>query len=288
MATTEIVLNGASIKLHPQPRPVFMNLAATIIKSMYDAPNFGAILSGLLADGLEKKVEQEHPLFQAALWIMHEMGVREFRIDVEAKRMEVDRQLSPEERARDTSDPYSKGNIATGRAVLASVANLRNRTFSLNGTVVQVRLQEKALMEEHVQAVVKSRGMHEDFYSAAMRGLVGRVIEGLSTEDPKLQCAILLLSDLGVRGMRVVKEEGDRVNVSIEGLNENDAMAAAFLQGAEPEQIHQARDRVRTLHSTLMSRSQTASDGSSSAPGSAPGSPPAPQTVSAAIKRRRR
>ncbi|MBU6208589.1 MAG: hypothetical protein KGR22_01625 [Planctomycetes bacterium] len=285
MATTEIVLNGASIKLQPQPRPVFMNLAATIIKSMYDAPNFGAIVSGLLADGLEKKVEHDHPLFQASLWLMHEMGVREFRIDVEAKRMEVDRQLSPEERARDTSDPYTKGNIATGRAVIASVANLRNRTFSLNGNVVQVRLQEKALMEEHVQAVVKSRGVNEDLYSAAMRGLVGRVMEGLPAEDPKVQCAILLLSDLGVRGMRIVKEE-ERVNVSIEGLNENDAMAAAFLQGAETEQIHQARDRIRNLHNALVSRAQAAAakaGGTSAAPAA-----PAPQTVSAAIKRRRR
>ncbi len=285
MATTEIVLNGASIKLQPQPRPVFMNLAATIIKSMYDAPNFGAIISGLLADGLEKKVEQDNPLFQAALWLMHEMGVREFRIDVEAKRMEVDRQLSQEERERDTSDPYTKGNIATGRAVIASVANLRNRTFALNGTIVQVRLQEKAMMEEHVQAVVKSRGVNEDLYSAAMRGLVGRVMEGLPAEDPKVQCAILLLSDLGVRGMRVVKEE-ERVNVSIEGLNENDAMAAAFLQGAETEQIHQARDRIRNLHKALMNRAQAAA--AKAAGTSAPAAAPAPQTVSAAIKRRRR
>lgn len=281
MATTEIVLNGTSIKLQPQPRPVFMNLAATIIKSMYDAPNFGAIISGLLADGLEKQVAHDNPLFQAALWLMHEMGVREFRIDVEAKRMEVDRQLSAEERARDTSDPYTKGNIATGRAVIASVANLRNRQFVLNGTSVQVRLQEKAQMEEHVQAVVKSRGVNEDLYSAAMRGLVGRVMEGLPAEDPKVQCAILLLSDLGVRGMRIAKEE-DRVNVSIEGLNEHDAMAAAFLQGAETEQIHQARDRIRNLHNALMSRSQAA--GSKAGAGVAP----APQTVSAAIKRRRR
>lgn len=285
MATTEIVLNGASIKLQPQPRPVFMNLAATIIKSMYDAPNFGAIISGLLADGLEKKVEQDNPLFQAALWLMHEMGVREFRIDVEAKRMEVDRQLSQEERERDTSDPYTKGNIATGRAVIASVANLRNRTFALNGTIVQVRLQEKTMMEEHVQAVVKSRGVNEDLYSAAMRGLVGRVMEGLPAEDPKVQCAILLLSDLGVRGMRVVKEE-ERVNVSIEGLNENDAMAAAFLQGAETEQIHQARDRIRNLHKALMNRAQAAA--AKAAGTSAPAAAPAPQTVSAAIKRRRR
>ena len=285
MATTEIVLNGASIKLQPQPRPVFMNLAATIIKSMYDAPNFGAIISGLLADGLEKKVDQDNPLFQAALWLMHEMGVREFRIDVEGKRMEVDRQLSQEERERDTSDPYTKGNIATGRAVIASVANLRNRTFALNGTIVQVRLQEKALMEEHVQAVVKSRGVNEDLYSAAMRGLVGRVMEGLPAEDPKVQCAILLLSDLGVRGMRVVKEE-ERVNVSIEGLNENDAMAAAFLQGAEPEQIHQARDRIRNLHKALMNRAQAAAAKATGT--SAPAAAPAPQTVSAAIKRRRR
>lgn len=285
MATTEIVLNGASIKLQPQPRPVFMNLAATIIKSMYDAPNFGAIISGLLADGLEKKVDQDNPLFQAALWLMHEMGVREFRIDVEGKRMEVDRQLSQEERERDTSDPYTKGNIATGRAVIASVANLRNRTFALNGTIVQVRLQEKTLMEEHVQAVVKSRGVNEDLYSAAMRGLVGRVMEGLPAEDPKVQCAILLLSDLGVRGMRVVKEE-ERVNVSIEGLNENDAMAAAFLQGAETEQIHQARDRIRNLHKALMNRAQAAA--AKAAGTSAPAAAPAPQTVSAAIKRRRR
>lgn len=285
MATTEIVLNGASIKLQPQPRPVFMNLAATIIKSMYEAPNFGAIVSGLLADGLEKKVEADHPLFQASLWLMHEMGVREFRIDVEAKRMEVDRQLSQEERERDTSDPYTKGNIATGRAVIASVANLRNRTFSLNGTIVQVRLQEKTLMEEHVQAVVKSRGVNEDLYSAAMRGLVGRVMEGLPAEDPKVQCAILLLSDLGVRGMRIVKEE-ERVNVSIEGLNENDAMAAAFLQGAETEQIHQARDRIRNLHKALMNRAQAAA--AKAAGTGAPAAAAAPQTVSAAIKRRRR
>ncbi|MEY4833694.1 MAG: hypothetical protein RL527_1907 [Planctomycetota bacterium] len=285
MATTEIVLNGTSIKLQPQPRPVFMSLAATIIKSMYDAPNFGAIISGLLADGLEKKVDQDNPLFQAALWLMHEMGLREFRIDVEGKRMEVDRQLSQEERERDTSDPYTKGNIATGRAVIASVANLRNRTFALNGTIVQVRLQEKALMEEHVQAVVKSRGVNEDLYSAAMRGLVGRVMEGLPAEDPKVQCAILLLSDLGVRGMRVVKEE-ERVNVSIEGLNENDAMAAAFLQGAEPEQIHQARDRIRNLHKALMNRAQAAAAKATGT--SAPAAAPAPQTVSAAIKRRRR
>jgi|GEM_PF-950380 len=284
MATTEIVLNGTPIKLQPQPRPVFMNLALTIIKSMYDAPNFGAIISGLLADGIEKKVDHDNQLFQAALWIMHEMGVREFRIDVEAKRMEVDRQLSPEERARDTSDPYTKGNIATGRAVIVSVANLRNREFVLNGTPVKVRLQEKALMEEHVQAVVKSRGMNEDLYTAAMRSLVGRVMEGLPTEDPKVQCAILLLSDLGVRGMRIVKD-GERANVSIDALNEHDAMAAAFLQGAETEQIHQVRDRIRSLQTTLMSRAQAASKGTGTA---VPAAAPAQHTVSAAIKRRRR
>ena len=285
MATTEIVLNGMSIKLQPQPRPVFMSLAATIIKSMYNAPNFGAIISGLLADGIEKKVDHDNQLFQAALWIMHEMGVREFRIDVEAKRMEVDRQLSQEERERDTSDPYTKGNIATGRAVIVSVANLRNREFVLNGTPVKVRLQEKALMEEHVQAVVKSRGMNEDLYTAAMRSLVGRVMEGLPTEDPKVQCAILLLSDLGVRGMRIVKD-GERANVSIDALNEHDAMAAAFLQGAETEQIHQVRDRIRNLHKALMNRAQTAA--AKAAGTSAPAAASAPQTVSAAIKRRRR
>ncbi|MBM4051781.1 MAG: hypothetical protein FJ270_03420 [Planctomycetes bacterium] len=139
-------------------------------------------------------------------------------------------------------------------------------------------------MEEHVQAVVKSRGMNEDLYTAAMRSLVGRVMEGLPTEDPKVQCAILLLSDLGVRGMRIVKD-GERANVSIDALNEHDAMAAAFLQGAETEQIHQVRDRIRSLQTTLMSRAQAASKGTGTA---VPAAAPAQHTVSAAIKRRRR
>ena len=87
---------------------------------------------------------------------------------------------------------------------------------------------------------------------------------------------------LGIRGMRINKEE-DRVNVSIEGLNEHDAMAAAFLQGADTEQIHQTRDRIRNLHQALLSRSQAAAAKAPGAP-----APAAPQVVSAAIKRRRR
>lgn len=277
MATTEIVLNGSSIKLHPQPRPVFMSLASVLIQHMYDAPNIGAIVSGLIADGLEKQIDQDNPRFQALLWLMHEMGVREFRVDGEQKRMEIDRQLTPEERARDTSDPYTLGNIATGRAVLASVANLRNRTFTLNGESIEVRLQERATMEEYVQKVLSARGVNEDHHSAAMRGLVSLVADGVPSDDVRVKCAILLLSDLGVRGMRIAKE-GDRITVSIDALNEFDAMAAAFLQGGQPEHVHQVRDRVVAMRAALIKRAQASA-----------GAQPAPsQMVTAAIKRRRR
>jgi hypothetical protein len=63
-------------------------------------------------------------------------------------------------------------------------------------------------------------------------------------------------------------------------------MAAAFLQGAETEQIHQARDRIRNLHKALMNRAQAAA--AKAAGAVAPPAAPAAQTVSAAIKRRRR
>ncbi len=283
MATTAIVLNGATIKLVPQERPVFMSIAGSIVRGMYDAPNLSTVVSSIIADGLEKKVDDKNPIFQAALWLMYSLGVRALRVDTEAKRMDVDEQITAEERARDTSDPYTMGNIATGRAALVALSNLRARAFTLNGETHQLRVQPREAMEPFVKQVVASRGVNEDIYSAAMRALGRLVIEQVPTEDSKMACAMLLLSDLGVTGVRITSQDGQAA-YGLDGLNEHHAMASAFLQGANTEQVHQARDRVRSLHSALIKRAQEAANAQQ-----APGAGPAvPQQMSAAIRRRRR
>ncbi|MDA0802133.1 MAG: hypothetical protein O2819_00040 [Planctomycetota bacterium] len=280
-----ITLNGTSIPLTQQKADAFGKIANVALPQMPKVP-LGSILAALLTDAQKQSIGNDHALVQASLWMLHEMGIRAVELDAAAGTMKVTEHIPAKQMARDHTDPFTTGNMATGRAMVIALHNRANRKFQLNGEVIECKPPRLDDMKKTVAGINQLRRVNEDHMAAAARYLGGLTRQEGHRETAAFQCATTLLSDFGICAVRVDAANGI---LSVEGLNEADAMCGAYLQGATPEQIRVARDRVRKL---AQSAKAAGARGAQSTPVHEPdrseNQPGQPGSVAVAFKRRRR
>ncbi len=280
-----ITLNGTSIPLTQQKADAFGKIANVALPQMPKVP-LGSILAALLTDAKKQSIGNDHALVQASLWMLHEMGVRAVELDDVAGTMKVTEHIPSEQMARDNTDPFTTGNMATGRAMVVALHNRANRTFHLNGEKLDLTPPKLEDMKKTVAGINQLRRVNEDHMAAAARYLGGLTKQEGHRDSPAFRCATTLLSDFGICAVRVDAEGG---LLTVEGLNEADAMCGAYLQGASPEQVRAARDRVRSL---AQSAKAAGTRGAPSTPVNTPdrseNQPSPAAATSVAIKRRRR
>lgn len=269
MAT--IKLNGTPVSLTTQRPETFARIAHMALPQMPKSP-LPAVLAALLADAQKNSIGADHEMVQASLWMLHEMGARAVEVNPEELSLKITEHIPAEQMARDTTDPFTTGNIATGRAMVVALHNRAKRQFRLNGEVIELKPGTLEEMKKTIAGIHALRRVNEDHLSAMARYIGGLSRQEGFRESVPFRCATSIISDFGVSAIRVDAEKGE---LSIEGLNEADAMCGTYLQGGTPEQIRQSRDRVRTL----LQRARTAAEkagatasqtGSVEVPGPAP------------------
>lgn len=240
-------LNGQEVPLQIQSQEVIGALALAIVPLLANKHGIVESLGGVLAEGLGKGLAATEPQIQACLWLLHELGVRAMSVKAGAAEGSIDRVLTQEERSRDTSDPYSAGNIATGRAMAFSLANLATRQFRLNGEVRAVKVLPKEVMAPAMQAIVDMRRLNEPIHITSTRALASLLTSGAALDDARVDAVVSLLSDLGVGGISV---DAQKTLITFDGLfSEANAAASAYLHGGGSNGVKAARDRIRYLNS---------------------------------------
>ncbi len=263
-----MMLNDAKVDLEIQTQESLSALAHALVPMIVARQALVPSIGAVLAQGLGMELAPTDPKIQACLWLLHEMGIRALTVAPGGSGGSVDKVLTEEERARDSSDPYSLGNIATGRALAVSLANASTRTFTLNGEVREVKLLPRDKMEPAIQAVVDMRRLNEPIHITTTRALASMIAGGIAKDDERIDAIVTLNSDLGVAGISI---DVATSTITFDGLfSEANAAAAAFLQGGGADGVAGSRQRIRQLNLQM----QNAAKGSSqrSAPPARPGS----------------
>ena len=290
--STSIQVNGQSIELVPQERGPFMHLSSQLIPQLDQGAELAPLLFGIIAQGLQSSQPMTHPVAQSVLWMLWQMGIRELTIDLEQQRAQVQRSLTPEERGRDTTDPYSPGGISCGRGNLQAVSVFTRRQFLLDGEAIRVRLRPSDDLKAAMKAVQDERLLQEWPTLTAARLMAGMIFSGATREDPRVLAMVQVLADHGIAALRI---DANSRTITFEGFEPEFAAAAAYLQGGDAAAIGRVRQGVREMVARAMQATQPGQAPSGAAPGTPAGAPVpagaaagAPAQARPSFKRRRR
>jgi len=256
---TSIRLNDATIELKPQENGPFLQLANGIIPALASGKPFAEICCNIVGQGLQQKVPSDHPLFQGALWMLFQIGVREVRIDVEKGEIHI---AQPEKSGMEDvpfEEHFTTGNAATGRAMVATLMVFSSRSVRVNGEEWRVVPQPLETMKRVNQEVLQSRQFGEELHVTAMRRLLGELLSGKPKDGPEVLASLQVVADLNVRSFRF---SPDGKQVFMEGFNEINALAMAYLHNMPPDQVKSLVDRVKALNE----RCRTGGAGTPAAP----------------------
>ncbi len=293
--STSIQVNGQSIALVPQERGPFMHLSSQLIPQLDQGAEIAPLLFGIIAQGLQSSQPMTHPVAQCVLWMLWQMGIREIAIDLEQQRANVLKSLTPEERARDTTDPYSPGGIGCGRGNLQAVSVFTRRQFRLDGEAIPVKLRPSDDLKAAMKAVQDERLLQEWPTLTAARLMAGMIFSGATREDPRVLAMVQVLADHGIAALRI---DANSRTITFEGFEPEFAAAAAYLQGGDAAAIGRVRQGVRDMITRAMQSTkqpgQAPAGASASAPAAAGAPAPAGTATAAPVaarpsfKRRRR
>ena len=182
----QMEVNNVLVELKPQDRQVFTQLLNSILPAMVGGKKIIELLCSILSEGTKRGIESTNPTYQAALWAMYQIGVRGVRIHNETNNADLKTEKSTEFDNQPFESHFTIGNIATGRAMVAS-----------------------ALL--------------------------------FTFDSSEIRCALQVLADISVAAFSYSVENK---TFNIEGFNEANACALAYLQGMEAEQISQMHLRA--------------------------------------------
>ncbi len=244
-----MILNGQQIELTIQSQETLGSVINAILPLIAAKQPLAPSIGGLLGQGLASEQATSDPHIQWCLWLLHEMGVRALTVPPGGMGGSIDKVLSAEERQRDISDPYSQGNIATGRALAMALANISSRVFVLNGEQRDVKLMTRDKMEPAMQAVVDMRRLNEPIHITTTRALASLISSNVAKDDERIDAVISIISDLGVVGISI---DVATSTITFDGLfSEANAAASAFLQGGGVNGVLRMRQRIRELNSQM-------------------------------------
>jgi len=256
---TTIEFNGTAIELKPQSNAHYLHLANNFIPLMSAGEPFAKICAIVLADGVKRSVGTEHPLMQSTLWMMHQVGVRTVKIDLEGQQVNFGETAASDMEGRPFEENFTPGNQATGRAMVATLMAVTQRSVRVNGEEWAVRVQPLETMKRVNQEVLQSRQFGEELHITALRRLLAELFSGKAKDSPEVLASLQVVADLNVRSFRY---SPDGKQVFLEGFNERNALVMAYLHNMPPDQRKTLVDRVKALDE----RCRTGGDGKPAAP----------------------
>jgi len=244
-----MILNGQQIELTIQTQETLGNVTQMLLPLIATREPLAPSLGGIIGQGLTTGLAPTDSPIQGCLWLLHEMGVRALTIPAGGTGGSIDKVITDDERARDISDPYSPGNMATGRALAMALANVASRVFVLNGERRDVKLLTKEKMTPAIQAVVDMRRLNEPIHITTTRALASLVMSGVAKDDERMDAIISLNSDLGITGISV---DLATTTITFDGFfSEANAAASAYLQGGGANGVVATRQRIRKLNAQM-------------------------------------
>ncbi|MCX5663517.1 MAG: hypothetical protein NTY97_02295 [Planctomycetota bacterium] len=286
-----MILNGQQIELTIQTQETLGSVLNALLPLIAAKEPLVPSIGGVLGQGLASGQTMTDAPIQWCLWLLHEMGVRALTIPQGGTGGSIDKVLSAEERARDISDPYSQGNIATGRALAMALANISSRIFVLNGEPRDVKLMTRDKMEPAMQAVVDMRRLNEPIHITTTRALASLISSNVAKDDERIDAVVSLISDLGVVGISI---DVATSTITFDGLfSEANAAASAYLQGGGVNGVLGTRQRIRNLNSQMQSSGggaagQGRQDGRNAGASDSKGGDTARPSIKSLVKPRRR
>ncbi len=237
----QIEVNNVLVELKSQDRQIFLQLLNSMLPAMIGGKKIIELLCSILSEGNKRGIETTNPTFQAALWAMYQIGVRGVRINNETNSADLKTEKSTEFDKQPFESHFTLGNIVTGRAMVASMLLFTNRTMRVNQVMQPVVPQTLELMKPTNEAVMKTRLAGEEIQVAAARYFMSMIEAGHASDSSEVRCALQVLSDLSVAAFSYNVQNK---TFSIEGFNEANTCALAYLQGMSPEQIAQMHSRT--------------------------------------------
>jgi len=254
-----ITLNDSTIELKPQENGPYLHLANSLIPALAGGQPFAELCCNVLAQGLAEKIPSDHALFQCTLWMLWQVGVRTLRIEIETGKVTIGQPEKSDLEGRPFEEHFTPGNVATGRAMVATLMVLSGRTVRVNGEEVRVVPQPLETMKRVNQEVLQSRQFGEELHITALRRLLAELFSGKAKDSPEVLASLQVVADLNVRSFRY---SPDGEQVFLEGFNELNALVMAYLHNMPPDQRKTLVDRVKALNE----RCRTGGDGKPAAP----------------------
>ncbi|NBX24983.1 MAG: hypothetical protein EBQ99_02865 [Planctomycetes bacterium] len=252
---TTIEFNGNQIELKPQENAHFLHLANNFIPLLSAGEPFAKVCALVLADGMRKSVGMEHPLMQSTFWMMHQVGVRSVTIDLESQQVNFGETTRSDMEGRPFEENFSPGNQATGRAMVATLMAVTQRSVRVNGEEWAVRVQPLETMKRVNQETMQSRQFGEEIHVTAVRRLIMLLMQGKTRDDAEVLAALQVVADLNVRGFR---HSADGKQVAFEAFSEPNALAMAYLSNLSPDHRDRAVAKARELNARCMGKAPQA------------------------------
>ena len=237
----QMEVNNVLVELKPQDRQVFTQLLNSILPAMVGGKKIIELLCSILSEGTKRGIESTNPPYQAALWAMYQIGVRGVRIHNETNNADLKTEKSTEFDNQPFESHFTIGNIATGRAMVASALLFTNRAVRVNQVMQPVVPQPMELMKPINEVLLKMRLAGEDIHITSARYFMKMIEAGHTFDSSEIRCALQVLADISVAAFSYSVENK---TFNIEGFNEANACALAYLQGMEAEQISQMHLRA--------------------------------------------
>ena len=244
----QMEVNNVPVELKPQDRQVFTQLLNSMLPAMVGGKKIMELLCSILSEGTKRGIESTNPTYQAALWAMYQVGVRGVRINNETNNADLKTEKTTEFDKQPFESHFTTGNITTGRAMVASMILFTNRNMRVNQVMQQVLPQTIEMMKPTNEAVMKARLVGEDIHVTAARYFVRMIEAGHAMESLEVRCALQVLADLSVAAFSYSVENK---TINIEGFNEANACALAYLQGMDAEHIAQVHARAVSANARM-------------------------------------
>ncbi len=245
---TQMEVNNVPVELKPQERQVFAQLLNSMLPAMVGGKKIIELLCSVIAEGGKRGIETTNPTYQAALWAMYQIGVRGVRLNQETNAADLKTEKSTEFDNQSFESHFTLGNIATGRAMVAAMLLFTNRSVRINNVMQPVVPQTIEVMKPINEAVMKSRLTGEEIHVTAARYYMRMIEEGHAIDSTQVRGALQVLADLSVAAFSYSVENK---TFSIEGFNEANACALAYLQGMDVDQIVQMRLRAANANARM-------------------------------------
>jgi hypothetical protein len=240
-----IRLNDNDIELKPQEDGPFLHLANSLIPALAGGQPFAEICCNVIAQGLAEKIPSDNALFQCTLWMLWQVGVRSMKLDLASGQVNIAQPEKSDLEGRPFEEHFTSGNRTTGRALVATLMAISQRSVRVNGEEWQVVPQPLETMKRVNQEVLQSRQFGEELHVTALRRLLSEIMSGKSRESPEVRAALQVVADLNVRSF---SHSTDGRQVSMEGFNEVNALVMAYLHNMPPDQAKALVDRVKALN----------------------------------------